>query len=176
MWQCRWSTAPWEVSGWGIVVELIGSEKQTNLGAVRWWRDVGWILFFGGVWVSEAGGNQNFLSSSSFFFGWTSNYQVIQSAQTSSPSWRSRTTPWKGHLTIPKRSLWITRYLNIRPLFLFRGGWFRRDGPSPAMIDWFWWAFVSMVRLMIFKNKTMSVQSFGKNYSLVLPGTPNNHL
>ena len=33
--------------GLGIVVELIGSEKQTNLGAVRWW-DVG-SFFWGGV-------------------------------------------------------------------------------------------------------------------------------
>ena len=36
----------------------------------------------------------------------------------SSPSWRTRFTPWKGHLTIPKRSLWITRLgiLSIHPV------------------------------------------------------------
>ena len=37
----------------------------------------------------------------------------------SSPSWRSLITPWKGHLTIPKRSLWITRYWDTSLLIVF---------------------------------------------------------
>ena len=43
---------------------------------------------------------------------------MIQAVPFSSPSWRTRFTPWKGHLTIPKRSLWITRLgiLSIHPV------------------------------------------------------------
>ena len=47
-------------------------------------------------------------------------FQVIESDQTLSPVWRSRTSPLKGSrkLTIPKRSQGIARFLPIRERFL----------------------------------------------------------
>ena len=113
--------------GLGIVVELIGSEKQTNLGAVRWW-DVGWRFEY--WWgVSEWSRGKSFFCDFKLTFFWL-NIQLPGDSKC--PFHPLVGGHEQSHLTIPKRSLWITRYLNIRPLFLFRGGWFWRDGQSPA--------------------------------------------
>ena len=154
--------------GLGIVVELIGSEKQTNLGAVRWW-DVGWRFEY--WWgVSE------WSRGKSFFFWLQVHFFLLEHPTTrwfkvpfSSPSWRSRTKSLNHpkKVTLNHQVLKYSTPILVQRRMVLAG----RAKPSPATIDWFCCFFCGHFFPWYdswFSKNNFPVQSFGKKTSLVL--------